>query len=126
MTQRIYWVSHTLCSLGCAHCHNDSSPMGRSTSRDLIDRIIAHLPDPKSDYRLHLCADQPALAVSRRTGSPSGYASRLVSKGKPTPSGPWLGLTRSPRFLDVYSGEVSAVVAPWGKGAVGATQAKEG
>jgi hypothetical protein len=52
MTQRIYWVPHTLCSLGCGHCHNDSSPMGRRTSRDLIDRIIAHLPDPKSGYRL--------------------------------------------------------------------------
>lgn len=52
MTQRIYWVPHTTCFLGCAHCHNDSSPSGRQATRNLIERIIAHLPGPESDYRL--------------------------------------------------------------------------
>ena len=52
MTQRIYWVPHTACFLGCAHCHNCSSPSGVRSSRDLVDRIIAHLPGPESVYRL--------------------------------------------------------------------------
>jgi hypothetical protein len=57
VAQRIYWVSHTLCFLGCAHCHNDSSPRGgqpppRQASPDLVARIIAHLPGPDSSYRL--------------------------------------------------------------------------
>jgi hypothetical protein len=38
--------------MACAHCHNDSSPSGRRAERDLIDRIIAHLPGPESTYRL--------------------------------------------------------------------------
>ena len=42
MTQRIYWVPHTKCFLGCAHCHNDSGP-GQPASRALIEAIIAHL-----------------------------------------------------------------------------------
>jgi hypothetical protein len=52
MTRRIYWVSHTLCALGRAHCHNDSSSLGQRTSRDPIHRIIAHLPGPESRYHL--------------------------------------------------------------------------
>ena len=52
MGQRIYWVPHTRCFVGCAHCHNDSSLPGRRATRDLIDRIIAHLPSPNSPYRL--------------------------------------------------------------------------
>jgi hypothetical protein len=38
--------------MGCAHCHNDSSPSGQRAKQDLIDRIIAHLPDLDSYYRL--------------------------------------------------------------------------
>jgi hypothetical protein len=52
MGQRIYWVPHTTCFMECAHCHNDSSLPGRRATRDLIDRIIAHLPGPESPYRL--------------------------------------------------------------------------
>ena len=52
MAQRIYWVPHTLCFLGCAHCHNDSSPTGQRASRDLIDRVISHFPGPECDYPL--------------------------------------------------------------------------
>ena len=51
MTQRIYWVPHTKCFLGCAHCHNDSGP-GQPAKRALIDAIIGHLPGPESEYRL--------------------------------------------------------------------------
>jgi len=51
MTQRIYWVPHVKCFLGCAHCHNDSGP-GQPASRSLIETIIAHLPGPESEYRL--------------------------------------------------------------------------
>jgi hypothetical protein len=52
MGQRIYWVPHTRCFLGCAHCHNDSGRSGRHPTRDEIDRIVAHLPGPDSTYRL--------------------------------------------------------------------------
>jgi hypothetical protein len=52
MAQRIYWVPHTVCFLGCAHCHNDSALSGRRAARDLVDRIIDHLPGPESTYRL--------------------------------------------------------------------------
>ncbi|MBN1581258.1 MAG: hypothetical protein JXA89_11195 [Anaerolineae bacterium] len=52
MSQRIYWVPHTLCFLGCAHCHNDSSRSGLRSTREHIDRIIAHLPGSESTYRL--------------------------------------------------------------------------
>ena len=52
VTQRIYWVPHTVCFLGCAHCHNDSSRSGRRTTRALIDRVMAHLPGSASPYRL--------------------------------------------------------------------------
>jgi len=52
MTQRIYWVPHTVCPFGCLHCHNDSTPDGLRSSRALIDRIIAHLPSSDSAYRL--------------------------------------------------------------------------
>jgi hypothetical protein len=52
VTQRIYWVPHTVCFLDCAHCHNDSSLSGRRGDRNLIDRIVDHLPGPGSAYRL--------------------------------------------------------------------------
>jgi hypothetical protein len=52
MTQRIYWVPHTLCFLDCAHCHNNSSLSGRRSTRELIDRIVDQLPGPESHYRL--------------------------------------------------------------------------
>jgi hypothetical protein len=52
MTQRIYWVPHTRCFMGCAHCHNDSSLSDSPASRARIDAIIAHLPGPDSEYRL--------------------------------------------------------------------------
>jgi hypothetical protein len=51
VTQRIYWVPHTKCFLGCAHCHNDSG-RGQPAERSRIDAIIDHLPDPDSEYRL--------------------------------------------------------------------------
>ena len=28
MAQRIYWAPHTVCFLGCEHCHNDSIMAG--------------------------------------------------------------------------------------------------
>jgi hypothetical protein len=52
MAQRIYWVPHTVCFLGCSHCHNDSSLSGRRAKIDLVDRIIDHLPGSDSYYRL--------------------------------------------------------------------------
>jgi hypothetical protein len=52
VAQRVYWVPHTRCFLGCVHCHNDSSPAGRRANRDLIERIIDYLPGPESAYRL--------------------------------------------------------------------------
>jgi hypothetical protein len=52
VAQRIYWVPHTVCFLGCAHCHNDSSLAGLRAERELIDRIIDHLPGVESSYRL--------------------------------------------------------------------------
>jgi len=52
MTQRIYWVPHTVCPYDCLHCHNDSVPRGVRTPRSTIDRIIAQLPDSDSAYRL--------------------------------------------------------------------------
>ncbi len=52
MAQRIYWVPHTVCFLGCEHCHNDSVLPGIRASRRVIDGIVAHLPDPASRYRL--------------------------------------------------------------------------
>ena len=52
MGQRIYWVPHTACFMGCAHCHNDSSLPGQRATRELIDRIVAYLPRPESPYRL--------------------------------------------------------------------------
>ncbi len=52
MTQRIYWVPHTVCFFGCEHCHNDSVMAGLRADRALLDRIVAHLPGPASPYRL--------------------------------------------------------------------------
>lgn len=52
MTQRIYWVPHTICYFGCLHCHNDSHMGGVRASRSVIDGVIAHLPSPESPYRL--------------------------------------------------------------------------
>lgn len=52
MAQRIYWVPHTICYLGCEHCHNDSLMHGTRASREVIEGVVAHLPDPTSRYRL--------------------------------------------------------------------------
>ena len=52
MTQRIYWAPHTLCFLGCHHCHNDSDAKGSPGSPDVVDAVIANLPDVTSRYRL--------------------------------------------------------------------------
>jgi len=52
MGQRIYWVPHTVCYFGCKHCHNDSVMGGIRASRQVIDGIIAHLPEQESRYRL--------------------------------------------------------------------------
>jgi len=52
MAQRIYWVPHTICFFGCAHCHNDSVLDGIKASRSIIDGVIAHMPPPDSRYRL--------------------------------------------------------------------------
>ncbi len=52
MTQRVYWVPHTVCFFGCAHCHNDSVMHGTRASRRVIDGIIANLPDATSPFQL--------------------------------------------------------------------------
>ncbi|MFO7697693.1 MAG: radical SAM protein [Anaerolineae bacterium] len=52
MTQRIYWVPHTVCHFGCLHCHNESVSDGKVTEPALIDRLVEHLPDSDSPYRL--------------------------------------------------------------------------
>jgi hypothetical protein len=52
MGQRIYWVPHTLCFLGCEHCHNDSRLSGARASTETIDRIVARLPGLESPYHL--------------------------------------------------------------------------
>ena len=52
MAQRIYWVPHTLCFLGCEHCHNDSVLEGVRAVGETIERIVSHLPDAQSPYRL--------------------------------------------------------------------------
>ncbi len=52
MSQRVYWVPHTICYFGCKHCHNDSAMGGIRASRQIIDGIIAHLPEQESRYAL--------------------------------------------------------------------------
>jgi hypothetical protein len=52
MAQRVYWVPHTVCYFGCAHCHNDSVMEGIRASQRVIDGVIANLPGAKSPYRL--------------------------------------------------------------------------
>ncbi len=52
MSQRIYWVPHTVCFFGCEHCHNDSVMEGIRADRAVIDRVIDHLPDHGSRYEL--------------------------------------------------------------------------
>ena len=52
MAQRIYWAPHTLCFLGCLHCHNDSDAEGLPGSAAVVDAVIANLPDGSSRYRL--------------------------------------------------------------------------
>lgn len=52
MTQRIYWVPHTVCYFGCTHCHNDSVMGGIRASTSVIDAVIANLPGPETPYRL--------------------------------------------------------------------------
>ena len=52
MSQRIYWVPHTICFLGCEHCHNDSGPDGSVASQELLARVVEHLPRDDSPHRL--------------------------------------------------------------------------
>jgi hypothetical protein len=52
MAQRIYWVPHTICFLGCDHCHNDSCLEGIPSSKDVLDRCVSNLPSEESRYRL--------------------------------------------------------------------------
>jgi hypothetical protein len=52
MAQRIYWVPHTICFFGCEHCHNDSLMEGISANKEVIDQVIANLPEPGSRYPL--------------------------------------------------------------------------
>jgi hypothetical protein len=52
MAQRFYWVPHTVCFFGCAHCHNDSVLRGIRANRTVIDGVIANLPTPESAIQL--------------------------------------------------------------------------
>lgn len=52
MAQRVYWVPHTVCFLGCEHCHNDSLMTGVRGARPIAEAIIANLPGPESRHRL--------------------------------------------------------------------------
>jgi len=52
MTQRVYWVPHTVCFFGCAHCHNDSVMHGTRASKRVIDGVIANLPGSDSAITL--------------------------------------------------------------------------
>jgi hypothetical protein len=52
MTQRVYWVPHTVCYFGCAHCHNDSVMQGIRASRSIIDGVITNLPGPETGIQL--------------------------------------------------------------------------
>jgi hypothetical protein len=52
MAQRIYWVPHTVCFFGCEHCHNDSLMEGIHADHDVIDKVVANLPEPNSRYPL--------------------------------------------------------------------------
>jgi hypothetical protein len=52
MSQRVYWVPHTVCYFGCEHCHNDSVMGGTRATRQTIDGVVANLPGPDSPYRL--------------------------------------------------------------------------
>ncbi len=52
MTQRFYWVPHTVCFFGCEHCHNDSVMDGIRANRRIIEQIVQNLPGPESPYPL--------------------------------------------------------------------------
>jgi hypothetical protein len=86
VTQRIYWVPHTVCFLGCAHCHNDSSLAGQRAQRDLIDRIIDHLPGVESHYRLEDVLVGGGEALQR--GAETEYLVRTFRERYPRGSEP--------------------------------------
>jgi hypothetical protein len=68
MTQRIYWVPHTVCFLGCEHCHNDSLMEGMRAEEVVIDRVIANLPAPGSRYPLEEVLVGGGEALMRNQG----------------------------------------------------------
>jgi len=68
MAQRIYWAPHTVCFLGCEHCHNDSIMAGVRSPAAINEAIIAHLPGPESRYRLDEVLIGGGEALMRHVG----------------------------------------------------------
>ncbi len=68
MAQRIYWAPHTVCFLGCEHCHNDSVLAGTRSSAATHAAIIDHLPALTSRYRLDEVLIGGGEALMRHAG----------------------------------------------------------
>ena len=84
MAQRIYWVPHTICFLGCAHCHNDSMLAGVRSSAQRAEAIIANLPAPASRFRL----DEVLIGGGEALMRDQGMEHLVTAFRRRFPSGP--------------------------------------